>query len=39
MKEDLIKDASEGLIKELQTLLTIANIFSVAVGMLVTYHK
>lgn len=39
MKEGLIKDAYEALIKELQTILTIAYIFSVAVGMLFTYHK
>ncbi|WP_026953526.1 hypothetical protein [Algoriphagus vanfongensis] len=39
MKEGLIKDAYEALIKELQTILTIAYIFSVAIGMLFTYHK
>lgn len=39
MKEGLIKDAYEAMIKELQTILTIAYIFSVAIGMLFTYHK
>ncbi|SFU20153.1 hypothetical protein SAMN04489724_0254 [Algoriphagus locisalis] len=39
MKEGLIKDAYEALIKELQTILTVAYIFSVAVGMLFTHHK
>ncbi len=39
MKEGLIKDAFEPVIKELQTILTIAYILSVGVGMLFMYQK
>ncbi|WP_192348935.1 hypothetical protein [Algoriphagus sp. Y33] len=39
MKEGLIKDAYEALIKELQTIVTIAYVFSVGIGMLFNYQK
>lgn len=38
MKEGLIKDAYELLIKELQSVITIAYIFMVGIGMLFNYH-
>jgi hypothetical protein len=39
MKEGLIKDAYEAVIKELQTIITLAYIFAVGVGMLFNYQK
>lgn len=39
MKEGIIKDAYEKIIKEIQTILTISYLLMVAVGMLFNYHK
>lgn len=39
MKEGLIKDAFEPVIREIQTIITIAYILSVGVGMLFMYQK
>ncbi|XLS28986.1 hypothetical protein ACJD0Z_17535 [Flavobacteriaceae bacterium M23B6Z8] len=39
MKEGIIKDAYEKIIKEIQTLITISYLLMVAVGMLFNYHK
>ncbi len=39
MKEGLIKDAYELIIKELQTVITVSYIITVGIGMLFNYHK
>lgn len=39
MKEGLIKDVYEAIIKEIQTIITISYILAVGVGMLFNYHK
>ena len=39
MKEGLIKDAYELIIKEIQTIVTISYIIAVAVGMLFNFQK
>ncbi len=39
MKEGIIKDAYELIIKEIQTIITIAYLFIVAIGMLFTFQK
>lgn len=39
MKEGLIKDTYELIIKELQTVITISYIVTVGIGMLFNYHK
>jgi hypothetical protein len=39
MKEGLIKDTYEALIKELQTIITVSYILAVGIGMLFTHHK
>lgn len=39
MKEGLIKDVYEAVIREIQTVITIAYILAVGIGMLFNYHK
>ncbi len=39
MKEGLIKDSYELFIKEIQTLLTLAYVIAVGIGMLFNYKK
>jgi hypothetical protein len=39
MKEGLIKDTYEALIKELQTIITVSYILAVGIGMLFTHQK
>lgn len=39
MKEGLIKDAYELIIKEIQTIITVSYIIAVAVGMLFNFQK